>query len=65
MEIKHSKIIVWGSLIGRTIVSETMSCGSSPHPKANLGSSSGRTSGFEPEKHSSNLCPRTNKRRCR
>lgn len=49
-----------GSLIGRTIDSESMNCGSSPRPQANLGSSSGRTSGFDPEKHSSNLCPRTN-----
>ena len=39
--------------------SESINCGSSPHPGTILGSSSGRTLGFEPGKHSSNLCPRT------
>ena len=51
--------MIWDSLTGRTIDSESMNRGSSPRPKTSLGSSSGRTSGFDPEKHSSNLCPRT------
>lgn len=51
----------WSSLIGRTVDSESMNRGSNPRPKAILGSSSGRTSAFEVESHSSNLCPRANK----
>lgn len=40
--------------------SESINRGSSPRPETILGSSSGRTLGFEPRKHSSNLCPRAN-----